>query len=197
MEALVAASSVAALLELSFKTFGYIIAVYGANDDRKRLREETGACSRVLLELQDVSTNAEGDHTWVEMIRSLTQPDGPIQRLQLLLGLVEKKIRPKDGLREALKWPFKKKEVQKLVETIEREKNTLSTIRQYNSEKILHRVKMRSKETSAKFTDLLQTLEFSMRDNQRHHQALVQSVNDVSKGIAENGALTTGKSGVE
>lgn len=121
-------ASIISVIQLTSEVVKYISGVSGAIKERKRLRDEIRACELILFELQDDVEDPEEEKTWSETIKALEGSDAPLGRLQNVLSVVKAKLEPKKGLEKALtslKWPFKEKEVNKIIFTIEREKALL------------------------------------------------------------------------
>jgi hypothetical protein len=65
---------------------------------------------------------------WSGTIKALEDPGAPLGRLWITLNIVKVKLEPKEGLQKViskLKWPFDEKEIEKIISTIEREKDLL------------------------------------------------------------------------
>ncbi|KAI0138761.1 hypothetical protein BJ166DRAFT_175404 [Pestalotiopsis sp. NC0098] len=118
MEALGAAASIIAVLEVSGKVLSHIRSAKGATKDRKRLRDEVQACDDILQQLQDNADDPGEDMAWSEKITALEKPGAPLDRLHVTLTLINDKLEDssKTGSRfsevvASLKWPFDEKEV--------------------------------------------------------------------------------------
>lgn len=132
MDPISSAASIIAVLQLSTDVVKYIITVTGYSKERKRLREEILACESILLCLQDNAGDPEQEKDWRQKVQTLEGlPETPLYRLAVILSAVKAKLEPKRGLEKAkaaLKWPFDEKELQMLVEAIEREKSLLQLV---------------------------------------------------------------------
>jgi hypothetical protein len=117
-----ATASIIAILQLSEKVIKYVRDVSGATDERKRLREQVRACSNILLTLRDGVEDSDEGQVWAKTVGLLASP---LERLQKALELAAIKLQTKSSTKEKLKWPFKEKEVQKLIDAIESEKSLL------------------------------------------------------------------------
>ncbi|KAH7355923.1 hypothetical protein BKA66DRAFT_613171 [Pyrenochaeta sp. MPI-SDFR-AT-0127] len=124
MASLSETASIITVLQLCSKIVKYIGNVQSASKDRKRLRDEIRACERILQELKDDADDSEGE-AWVDTIKALERPDGPLIRLLEVLQ-VEAKFQTKDSLRKSLRWLSMEKDVLKLIEMIEQEKRLLN-----------------------------------------------------------------------
>lgn len=129
MDPLSSAASIITVLQLSTDVVKYIIRVTGHSKDRKRLREEVLACESILLCLQDNVDDPNQESHWIQKVQALEEsPETPLYRLSVILNVIKTKLEPKRGLEKvkaALKWPFDEKELQMLIEAIEREKSLL------------------------------------------------------------------------
>jgi hypothetical protein len=70
---------------LTSKVVDYVGKVKDVSEDCKRLRSEVIACRRILQEIKDDADDYEESDAWVETIKTLEQPDGPLSRLQSAL----------------------------------------------------------------------------------------------------------------
>lgn len=122
-------ASIITVIQLSSEVVIYISGVSGATKERKRLRDEIRACESILVHLQDDVEGSDEENTWLETIKALEGPNAPLGRLQDAFSIVKAKLEPKNGLEKAftsLIWPFKEKEVDRIIATIEREKTLLN-----------------------------------------------------------------------
>jgi hypothetical protein len=149
------AASIIAVLQLSDKVIKYIQGVSGATEDRKRLREQVRACSNILLMLRDGAEDPDEGQVWAKTVESLASP---LARLQKALELAAAKLQLKSSTKEKLKWPFKEKEVQKLIEAVESEKSLLSLALENNSARLLLEINIRSKENDTRLKELAELL---------------------------------------
>jgi hypothetical protein len=129
------AASIIAVVQISAEVFDlcrtYSLEVKEARTEIQRLRDE-------VISLQDVLTNVadlveDPGSAKLSILSLLNQQDGPVQQCQKgLIGLVAKleigqgnnKMK-QFGLR-ALKWPFSKQDVDKVLTTIGRHKATFN-----------------------------------------------------------------------
>ncbi|KAH7070225.1 hypothetical protein FB567DRAFT_633870 [Paraphoma chrysanthemicola] len=165
LEAIGATASIAALLELSVKIAGIITTIHGAKDDRQRLRNELRACNYVLQEIQDESDDSESGKAWHEKIEALRTPEGPIKELEIMLSMVEAKLKPsnakKDGKRDSLKWPFKEESVLKLVQAMERARSLIKLALDNNTGRLVQEIHIHSRKHGALLDDLKRDLGIS------------------------------------
>src|SRR3989442_292322 len=69
----------------------YLSDVKDAPDDRKRLQLEVSNIKGLLSTLQDLAQPGE---TWLEMVRSLNTPNGPLQQCWPLLKCLDENLAP-------------------------------------------------------------------------------------------------------
>jgi hypothetical protein len=165
MDPLSATASIIAILQLSDKVIKYIGTATGGKDDQKRLREEIRVCSNILHQLVDEADDSEERKAWSETIKVLVAPDTPLSRLHVALHVVEIKLQSKDGVRKALKWPFQEKDVQKIIELIEREKGLLELALANNSRRLLQEIMKRSRKSRQQLTELIELVKEGRQDN--------------------------------
>ena len=108
----------------------YTSDVKGAKNDIERLRSEVEALQKVLKSAGDmVDSSATEPYTTESVLEVLA---GSIRECRSALGEVETQLNPgkerkimsRFGLR-ALKWPFKSKDVTKIIEGLNRHKGTI------------------------------------------------------------------------
>lgn len=150
MEALSGAASVIAVLQSSGKVVQYINNARGAKDDRRRFRDQVRACASIWRQLKDESDDSEEGQAWSSTIRALegTNSDALLFRLKEIFKLLEMKLLAKDSVLQSLKWPFRKKEVEKLLQTLESEKSLLMLALDKNSGRLLRELRVRVQEQS-------------------------------------------------
>jgi hypothetical protein len=123
------ASSIASLVDLAVKVAGYVIAVKGAPDEQKRLRDEIGSACFLLQRLGSLVTEDSPCAEFMETMRTLTLPDGALEQFRTCLEKISKKIKNSSSTNKfkvvgsAVFWPFKKAEVFELIATLERLKS--------------------------------------------------------------------------
>lgn len=180
------AASIIAVMQLSEKVIKYIRDVSGATEDRKRLREQVRACSNILLTLRDGVEDSEEGQTWADTIEVLAPP---LLRLQTALELAALKLQARDCVKEKLRWPFKEKEVQKLIEAIESEKGLLALALDNNSARLLHEINARSRRSNTDLSELTTLFEAHVTDSRTDASDLktaVATVQDFQIGLQEN-----------
>ncbi|KAI9892457.1 MAG: hypothetical protein M1814_001414 [Vezdaea aestivalis] len=126
MDGLSAAASIVTLVVLATKICvtcqEYSVKVKEARKDIKQLTDEITSLTDVLDELQGV---LEGPNAAQQLPAShpLRGTDGPLESCRVLLDDVAKKLEIKRGAK--WKWPFREKEVNKIIESIGRQKSSL------------------------------------------------------------------------
>lgn len=135
MDGLSVAASIIAVVQVSWQVLGlcqtYYMEVKEARGDIKCLRNEMTSLGDVLTNLADLTEGPES--AILPTLRQLNRHDGPVQKChQDLIELVAKleagqkrDHMKKFGLR-ALKWPFSKKDVVRLLAIIEKHKATFN-----------------------------------------------------------------------
>jgi chromosome segregation ATPase len=110
-----------AILQLIGKITTYTRTASGSQDDRLRLRGQLQACENVIHLLQDhCSSNAS--HAWIQSMKRLEEPGQPLECLLRALKVLEdiaEKLSNGGSLKAALKWPFKKDEVETLMRVVD------------------------------------------------------------------------------
>lgn len=166
MEALGAAASIIAVLELSGKVLSHIRSAKGATKERKRLRDEVQACDDILQQLQDDAEDSDEATAWSKKIAALEKPGGPLSRLLVTMTMIKDRLEDcsKSGDRSrkiaaSLKWPFVAKEVDELLVALEREKTLLGLALTIDTQKLLHKIEETSVKNSQYLKELLQSLE--------------------------------------
>ncbi|KAI1092560.1 ankyrin repeat-containing domain protein [Rostrohypoxylon terebratum] len=171
-------ASIIAVIQLSSEVVKYISDVSGATKERIRLRDEVLCCESILQQLRDGSDDSE-EAKWSETINSLETPNGPLNRLSVILDLLRSKLQPRDGFEKAfgaLKWPFQEKEVSKMINTMEREKNLLNLALANDSRKLMQRIKGSAAIHEQLLTELIQVVEQSSKDAMDQFSNLADSL---------------------
>lgn len=166
MDGLSNAASIIAVIQLSSEVVGFVGTAIGATKQRKRLREEIQTCQNVLQQLKDEADESEEGKAWVKTINALEEPHAPLGRLSIALNMLKTRLEPKDSRKilTSVRWPFQQKEVERIIDAIEREK-ALLVLALIND----HR-------------RLTQDLEKSWRENTGQLLELVEAVKESSEG---------------
>jgi len=156
-------ASIIAVTQLCEKVIKYIIAVSGAKEVKHRLRSQVRACSNLLLQLQDDVAESDELEEWFKTLKLLSTP---LARLQEALSLAAVALSVRDGIVQKLGWPFKEKDVEKLIEAIKCEMDMVTFALQNNSTSLLIEINARSKRNEQHLIDVKAALE--VRDEKTH-----------------------------
>lgn len=119
MDAVSAAASIWALVELTGKVIGYLKGAKDAHSDQRNLENELRATYRLLLRLADFgATSGDPDTPLANItIVDLATFDEYKQVLQNLYSKVQGRA---SSVRGALTWPFKKEDVRDMLARLQR-----------------------------------------------------------------------------
>ena len=122
--------SIIAILQLTTSVYKYVNDVKGAPSEVSRLRDSIDSASLPLHLLRDRLEERSQDPAWLSSINLLDGADGPLNQFRNLLEQVAFILATRDGkwkgidkVRKSLAWPFKKGEVQALLDAMERQKS--------------------------------------------------------------------------
>lgn len=132
MDGLSAAASVIAVIDISAKIaslcFQYSVAVKNAKEDIQRIQKKASDIGSTLGELRQGLGRPDG--TRLPATRKLTES---LQECLVLLQKLEIQLEPGKTRKamsrlggRALKWPFKSKEIEKIVASLEKYEQTFS-----------------------------------------------------------------------
>lgn len=132
MDDLSAAASVIAVIDISAKIaslcFQYSVAVKNAKEDIQRLQKKADTIGYTLGELKQQLGRPDGTRlsTTRKSTESLQECLALLQKLEIQLesGKTRKAISRLGG--RALKWPFKSKEIEKILASLEKYEQTFS-----------------------------------------------------------------------
>lgn len=132
------AASVIALLQLTATATQYLKDVKHGSADRLRLRDELRSTACLLEMLKDRVEDADDASETEETlkpgsIRALAEPDGPLSLFGQILQEIITKLEPQASLRRLAKpftWPFDKKDISEMLNSLERLKSHFSLIMQ-------------------------------------------------------------------
>ncbi|KAI9860643.1 MAG: hypothetical protein M1813_006068 [Trichoglossum hirsutum] len=116
------------IIQSSFRTSSEVLLlrVHLAN---LPLFQQVVALSGLLYHLRNLVEQDQQKREWLETMRSLSVPDGPLDQLRGSLGFLSAKLAPQEGLKKvgkALSWPFHGQEVREVLEAMERQKFLIS-----------------------------------------------------------------------
>lgn len=115
-------ASITALLQLTGTVVRYLNDVKGASDDMRKLLVEISSIRGLLFGLEDLATL---DETWVNTIKALDSPNGPLLQFRHTLESLAMRLKPMAGLArigKSLAWPFQKGEIKAMLHLLERQK---------------------------------------------------------------------------
>lgn len=118
-------NSIIAILELSGRVINYVHKAKSASTDSDRILLEISIITGFLSSLRGLISTAESHDVWLDTVRSLDVPNGPIEQYAAFLGRLEGRLKPVVGWRKAgkaVRWPFDKTEVLDILDSIERQK---------------------------------------------------------------------------
>lgn len=124
-EVLGAISSIIAILELSGTIIDYVHKIKSASADCDRILLEISSVNGFLSSLKELIMRAESQSIWLETVKSLDSPTGPISQYETSLKRLELKLKPVIGWKKAgkaVRWPFEKAEILEILGNIERQK---------------------------------------------------------------------------
>lgn len=124
-----AAASIIQLVETIGKAIQYLSDIKNEKKERTRLSRELGTLYNLLLDLEEKLDDSNEKDPWMDGLRSLALPHGPIDQLNEAMAKILKKIEPKSGLsglKGTFLWPFNRKEVEEILGQIERQKSTIN-----------------------------------------------------------------------
>ena len=132
MDGLSAAASVIAVIQISAEVFSlcerYYKGVKKAKSDVERLLSEITSFQHVLESLRTVADGPKASKVFATrtVLESVKQCDTELQNLKLKLQ-PDKNQKAIEGIRiRALKWPLQSKDVEHIINTLERHKATFS-----------------------------------------------------------------------
>ncbi len=100
----------------------YLSDVKDASQERSKLLLEISSSTGILFTLKDL---AALDAKWLNTVKALGTPNGPLEAFQRALETLAAKLKPAIGLKKvgkSLAWSFQKAEVKDALATIERQK---------------------------------------------------------------------------
>lgn len=123
------ASSIAQLLVAVKSIVGYVADVGHSSDERLRLTAEVQNLIPILEDLRTRLESSDASDAWVENLKALDSPGGPIERFQGTLERLQKSLvaRPSGTItvKERLRWSFDKNKIIEYIDETERFKTTL------------------------------------------------------------------------
>jgi hypothetical protein len=123
MDPLSITSGIAAILHIASTVVQYLIDTQ-TSEDRRKLFDEIGSLSGLLFVLKELAERAKCADPWLTCINDLNVRNGPLEQVKRALKCLEKKLQPGSlkSVGNRLAWPFQKKEIDDLLQIIERNK---------------------------------------------------------------------------
>lgn len=116
-------ASIVAVLQLTATVVRYLNDMKDATNERQRIVSEISSAHDLLSMLKTLADRSEWGDPRLTTMKSLTAPQGPLEQLKLSLEKLEKLLKPSGRIGNAIKWPFQRPEVLKIVAAIERQKS--------------------------------------------------------------------------
>jgi hypothetical protein len=114
------------IVQLAATVVQYLNDVKDASKDSHEILVEVSSTTGILISLKDLVSRSEQGEKWLDTIRSLGMPDGPLNQFQASLETLSTALEPAVGLRKLGKsftWPWRQKDVKKILERIERQRS--------------------------------------------------------------------------
>ncbi|CAG5152709.1 uncharacterized protein ALTATR162_LOCUS2880 [Alternaria atra] len=182
-------ASIIVVAQLCERVIEYIVAVFGPKAERQRLWSQTRYCTSLLLKLKDEIDDSDEPKEWTKILQL---PYTPLARLGNALSLAAVVLSTRDGLQEKLRWPFKEKDIGKLVEAIKCEMAMVDFALSHNSTSLLIELNTRFKRNGRLLLDFKDALElrvekthFTLQDLNSELQIIQTTQNDVRARVEE------------
>jgi hypothetical protein len=123
MDPLSATASIIAILQLSGKVLSYLNDVKDASKDRARCAIEASNLHSLLVNLRFRLEEGGASQPWYTAVRALALENGPLDQFKQALVTLQTKMTDGGRLKkagEALRWKFKKEEIDGVLVRIER-----------------------------------------------------------------------------
>ncbi|KAM7220562.1 Ankyrin repeat-containing domain protein [Rhypophila decipiens] len=181
-------ASLLALIKLAGGVAQYIASAAGAPTTRRKLRGEIMACEHVLQDILYESNDFDGGENWRDTVNTLEGSNGPLERLVVALQAVEAKLRPKAGSGRDIRnklglsrltWPFSEKEVQQLLDTIEREKSLLTLALENDCRRLIRAVDETAKDNQQLLVNLISLIQADSEEDKKRTSDLINAMNRV------------------
>ncbi|KAL9049918.1 MAG: hypothetical protein Q9162_006945 [Coniocarpon cinnabarinum] len=181
MDPLSVTASVIAVVQLSCKVFKYLRDVKDAPKECEKCKKEVLNNQILLSTLQGRLDEAQPDQPWFKQIQKLNEAEGPLCQYKQALEELWARIAPQHGLQKVqgrLLWKFSKKEVESILERMERLTHIVSAALQDDHLQVL-RLSLDVDEMLTAYSTLAQDIQkdtFSIRTSLRDTQAQQQHV---------------------
>jgi hypothetical protein len=124
MDPLSITASIVALLQLSNKVIGYLNDIKDAPKEHAKCAVEATNLHSLLTNLRYRLEDENADTPWFTTIRALAIEKGPLDQFKQILELLQDRMTGGIGhfrqFRDALLWKFKKEEVDRILQSMER-----------------------------------------------------------------------------
>lgn len=126
MEPLSITASIAGLLAFTSKVIQYLSAVEDSSTTCQRLLSEVTSTSGLLYHIKDMHDRSAVPADWSLKTKALMTPKGPLDQSKHALELLERRLVPAgnrtiDHTKKSLTWFFQKREIQDLLDGLERQ----------------------------------------------------------------------------
>jgi hypothetical protein len=167
-----------AILQLIGKITTYTRTASGSRNDRERLRTQLQACENVIHLLQD-NCPSDASPTWIQAMDRLAEPGKPLDCLLKALESAAPKLLDGTGIRTALKWPFKKDEVETLMKVVDQNTTLLLVALNTDSGRLLHSLNGQFGDQKARIEELRQKVQALGQDGQIQMQTLTNKLSGI------------------
>jgi hypothetical protein len=167
-----------AILQLIGKVTTYTRTASGSQDERERLRAQLQACENVIHLLQD-HCPSDASPTWTQSMDRLAEPGKPLYCLLKALDSVALKLLDGTSFRTALKWPFKKDEVEALIKVVDQNTTLLLVALNNDSGRLIHSLHGKFGDQKARIEELTQKVQAFGQDGQIQMQTLTKKVSGI------------------
>ncbi|KAK4170041.1 ankyrin repeat-containing domain protein [Cladorrhinum sp. PSN259] len=138
------AASLVQLIDAVTKALSFLNDIRNAPKERAELAQELAGLLGLLMSLRFRVDDCKPKSTWFAAVRFLGVPNGPVDQLQEAIGDIAAKVTgPKNqgSLKSAIKWPFQKKDAQRLLAKVERMKSLINLAFQEDLSKLVLSIK--------------------------------------------------------
>jgi hypothetical protein len=121
-------ASVVQLIDTTLLVIQYVNDVKSSSADQARFGLEASSLLSLLMTLRFDLEGSTQDDAWFVGIRSMGTKGGPLDQLREALETVATKLQPQSGLKKLsskLLWPLEKKELEGILQRIERTKTMI------------------------------------------------------------------------
>ena len=133
MDPLGALASIITVVQLTLIVPKYLNGIGSSSKDREKICSELCGMNEMLCILCAKATQAQQGDSWSKPFKCFCAANGPLEQYKRTLEKLEKEVQPSRGSKKvitAIAWPFRKGEVQDLLDSIERQKNMFNFAQQ-------------------------------------------------------------------